>query len=125
MKRDILDDFYDFLITEGNKISYFMEPMRAMVGPNGNIQQDMYIKGIIPEVGVVHGAAIICFPQKFFPHLEYDEPCSTCLEFATEYSGLDGDSIEEQFDLTAFPPDLSDNVLDDDNNLKWLNEYDL
>lgn len=116
MKRDILDDYREFLMATRDQLKFEMHPKRATVDDDGDIKQEMYIRVHIPGGGIAYGAGVVWYPQRFFPHGEYDEPCENELLFAE--IPLKHDNREQAIGLDTAP----DDDLDD---LTWLDGYDL
>ena len=103
-KRDILDDFTDFMRDESGKAVVQLKPKVAKVDKDGDVEFHMELILHYPGIGSVYGGAICWFPQDFFPHLEYSEPCTSEIAF-------------KLFDPSAD---------DDESNIDvWLQELDL
>lgn len=99
MKRDILDDYRDFLMAVRDRMKFELRPRRACLDKDGDILQEMVMKVIIPGVGVTHGTGVVWIPPILFPHGDYDEPCDTEMTF---YQPCEED---EEADLDhEFPP---------------------
>ena len=81
MKRDILDDYRDFLLTVKDRLLFQVVPTVAKVDEDGDIKQDFLFQAIIPGVGVAQGCAVAWFKPDLFRHREYAEPCNTELVF--------------------------------------------
>ena len=106
MKRDILDDFADFLQSENSRAVIRLKPKMARVDEDGDIEHHMELILHFPGIGAVRGGAIVWFPEDFFPHLEYDTPCETVMHF----SMLDPSSSDDaMIDCWLRGLDLSEN----------------
>lgn len=92
MKRDILDDYRDFLMAVRDKMQFEMHPRRAYIDKDGEVAQEMVIKCVTPGFGITHGAAVIWFPQWMFPHGNYLEPCDTEMLFQQQEQECDDES---------------------------------
>ena len=81
MKRDILDDFADFMRAENGRAIVQLKPKMAKVDEDGDIEHHMELILHFPGIGAVRGAAVVWVPEDFFPHLDYDSPCETAMYF--------------------------------------------
>ena len=128
MKRDILDDYRDFLMAVKDKVLFQVIPIIARIDEDGDVKQDFLIKMIIPGVGVAQGAAVAWVKPDLFHHGDYDEPCDTEMIFhELRIPDLDGDNgqiVEEFVDgewrLVHVPPDPGLEDIDDNLN-SWFN----
>ena len=129
MKRDILDDYRDFLLREHDKLIFQVIPTVARVDEDGDIKQNFLLKMIIPGVGVAQGAAVTWIKPEFFHHGEYDEPCQTKVVFhALHIPEWDDEEQQEDLPVDAWdpstvPPDPGLEDIDD-NLSSWLNGID-
>ena len=89
MKRDILDDYRDFLMATRDRMQFEMHPRRAYIDKEGEVAQEMVIKCYMPGGRIAYGAAVVWYPQQLFPHGNYFEPCDTEIIFQQEQQECD------------------------------------
>ena len=133
MKRDILDDYRDFLLAVKDRLLFQVIPTTACVDGDGDVKQDFLFQMIIPGVGTTQGCAVAWIKPELFAHGDYDEPCRTELVFhalrVPEWDEDGGHVVEELVDgewvSVHVPPDPGLEDIDDDSALNdWLDGLD-
>lgn len=81
MKRDILDDYRDFLMAVRDRMKFELRPRRACLDKDGEVAQELVIKCHMPGGRIAYGVAVVWIPQQLFPHGNYIEPCDTEITF--------------------------------------------
>lgn len=126
MKRDLLDDYRDFLLKVHHRVVFTLTPKRASLDEDGDIAQELLIKAIVPGVGVYHGVGVVWVKQGTFPHGDYSGDCESELLF-DQVSPDAGIQTDEDFMRCMYgenPPTVYDPGEDvqDPDDFSWWTE---
>ena len=132
MKRDILDDYRDFLLTVKDRLLFQVVPTVARIDDEGDVKQDFLFQVIVPGVGAAQGCAVAWFKSDLFQHGEYEDPCNTELVFHAipipEYDDYGGrvveDFIDGEWQRVYVPPDPGLEDIEEDTDAdEYLNSW--